>query len=531
MTSAKNVSATFSINTFAINFVSGGNGTLTGTASQTVIYGGSATAVTAVPLPSYHFVNWTGTGSFVTTATNPLTVTNVTAAQTITANFASKLTPTITWANPAAITFGTALGAAQLNATASVPGTFVYNPAAGVVLNAGANQTLSVTFTPTDTTNYSTATASVQVTVNKATATVTLGSLNQIYDGTQQPATAATNPVGLTVTFTYNGSGTAPTNVGSYTVVGTINDTNYQGSASGTLVIAKAAATVTLGSLNQIYDGSPKPATATTNPAGLTVTFTYNGSGTAPTNAGSYTVVGTINDTTYQGSASGTLVIAKAAATVTLGNLNQIYDGSPKPATATTNPAGLTVTFTYNGSGTAPTNAGSYAVVGTINDTNYQGSASGTLVIAKAVATVTLHSLGQTYDGTQQPATATTNPAGLTVTFTYDGSGTAPTNAGSYAVVGTINDTNYQGSASGTLVIAKATPTITWASPSDITYPTPLDSTQLNATASVPGTFVYNPAAGTVLNAGKNQTLSVTFTPTDTTNYNTATASVRINVN
>ena len=113
-----------------------------------------------------------------------------------------------------------------------------------------------------------------------------------------------------------------------------------------------------------------------------------------------------------------------------------------KPATATTTPAGLTVNFTYDGSGTAPTNAGSYTVVGTINNTNYQGSATGTLVIAKAAATVTLGSLSQTYDGTQQSATATTTPAGLTVNFTYDGSGTAPTNAGSYAVVGTIN--NYQ---------------------------------------------------------------------------------------
>ena len=51
-------------------------------------------------------------------------------------------------------------------------------------------------------------------------------------------------------------------------------------------------------------------------------------------------------------------------------------------------------------------------------------------------------------------------------------------------------------------------------------------ATQLDATASVPGTFTYTPAAGTVLNAGKGQTLSVTFTPTDTTDYTTATATV-----
>ena len=72
----------------------------------------------------------------------------------------------------------------------------------------------------------------------------------------------------------------------------------------------------------------------------------------------------------------------------------------------------------------------------------------------------------------------------------------------------------------------KATPTITWATPADITYGTALGATQLNATASVPGTFVYTPAAGTVLNAGAAQTLSVTFTPTDAANYTTATATV-----
>lgn len=65
----------------------------------------------------------------------------------------------------------------------------------------------------------------------------------------------------------------------------------------------------------------------------------------------------------------------------------------------------------------------------------------------------------------------------------------------------------------------KATPTVTWSDPADIVYGTPLSATQLNATASVPGTFVYTPAAGTVLDAGNDQILSVDFFPTDSTNY------------
>ena len=51
-----------------------------------------------------------------------------------------KATPTITWANPADIIYGTALSATQLNATTTVPGTFAYTPAAGAVLSAGAAQ-------------------------------------------------------------------------------------------------------------------------------------------------------------------------------------------------------------------------------------------------------------------------------------------------------------------------------------------------------------------------------------------------------
>jgi hypothetical protein len=41
---------------------------------------------------------------------------------------------------------------------------------------------------------------------------------------------------------------------------------------------------------------------------------------------------------------------------------------------------------------------------------------------------------------------------------------------------------------------------------------------------------VYTPPAGTVLNAAASQTLSVTFTPTDTVNYTSATTTVKINV-
>lgn len=102
-----------------------------------------------------------GTHEFTVTATDTLGNTSSTSVTYVVA----KAVPTLTWSAPAAIPFGTPLGAAELNATASLPGTFVYAPGAGTVLNPGAGQTLSVTFTPSDTANYTNAVATVLITV------------------------------------------------------------------------------------------------------------------------------------------------------------------------------------------------------------------------------------------------------------------------------------------------------------------------------------------------------------------------------
>jgi formylglycine-generating enzyme required for sulfatase activity len=76
----------------------------------------------------------------------------------------------------------------------------------------------------------------------------------------------------------------------------------------------------------------------------------------------------------------------------------------------------------------------------------------------------------------------------------------------------------------------KKDPVITWSDPADIMLGTVLSATQLNATADVPGTFMYTPAAGTKLNAGLNQILKVDFTPTDAATYNAVSKTVKINV-
>jgi hypothetical protein len=89
--------------------------------------------------------------------------------------------------------------------------------------------------------------------------------------------------------------------------------------------------------------------------------------------------------------------------------------------------------------------------------------------------------------------------------------------AGAYTVVAT----NSQGSATSnvaTISVGKATPAVTWAPPAYLAGGVALSATELNASASVPGTFVYTPPAGTVLGAGTHE-LGVTFAPADTDNF------------
>ena len=203
-----------------------------------------------------------------------------------------------------------------------------------------------------------------------------------------------------------------------------------------------APARVDLSSLNQTYDGTARAVIATTTPPALALNLSYNGSSSPPTNAGIYTVIATVSDPVYRGSTTNTLVIGKATALVTLSGLSQSYDGTAKPVMVDTTPSNLWVSVIYDGSVRVPINAGNYTAVGTINNVNYQGSATNTLVIGKATALVTLSGLYQTYDGTAKPVTVNTTPSNVTVTVTYNGSVSIPINAGSYTVVGTVNNAN-----------------------------------------------------------------------------------------
>jgi endo-1,4-beta-xylanase len=152
-------------------------------------------------------------------------------------------------------------------------------------------------------------------------------------------------------------------------------------SAAATLTVDKALAGVVLGNLAAVYDGTPHAASAITDPPGLAVVITYDGSMAPPVGAGRYAVSATIVEADYFGSALGTLTIAKAAAPIAFGGTEQLYDGTPRPVTVTTTPAGLAVAVTYDGVATPPTFPGRYAVAAAVEDANYEGVAQASLTI------------------------------------------------------------------------------------------------------------------------------------------------------
>jgi hypothetical protein len=69
------------------------------------------------------------------------------------------------------------------------------------------------------------------------------------------------------------------------------------------------------------------------------------------------------------------------SATVALDGLAAVYTGNPIEVSVTTDPPGLAVKVTYNGSFELPVDVGSYFVIATVNDPGYVGSAEGTLII------------------------------------------------------------------------------------------------------------------------------------------------------
>ncbi len=193
---------------------------------------------------------------------------------------------------------------------------------AGAIATFKAASTSTLALTGASAVNYTLAGSTVSVTITPKTLTVTAVSSTKTYDGTcAASGTPTYSPpllAGDTATVLSQVFQTPDAGTGNKVIVPNIaiNDGNSGADYSVTLAncmtgtIEKASATVTLGNLVQTYDGSPKAASATTNPGGKPVNFTYEGSSTPPTDIGSYLVLATIVDPNFSGTATGTLTIA-----------------------------------------------------------------------------------------------------------------------------------------------------------------------------------------------------------------------------
>ncbi len=362
---------------------------------------------------------------------------------------------------------------------------------------------------------YAATTVTQSFSVTKVVGSVTLTNLSQTYDGSARSVGSVTSPTGLTVNLTYDGGAAAPTNTGSYTVIGIVSNALYQGGATDTLAVARAFDTITFSHTNQTYDGAAKYVTSNSTHV-QPVAMTYNAAATAPINAGVYSVTGTVSTLNWAGTNSTLLTIDKGPQAITFDNpgpqettnvtVLSASAGSGLPVTfaVVSGPADLSdqSNLTYQTDGTVTISASQ------AGNSNWHGATSvtQTFTVTKAIATVTLTNLNQTYDGSARSVGSVTSPTGLTVNLTYDGGFAAPTNAGSYTVIGIVSDVIYQGGTTGTLEVGRAPQTITFASISDQFWTNRL---ALSATSDSGLSVSFAVASGSaVLAGGTNLTFS-----------------------
>jgi len=406
--------------------------------------------------------------------------------------------PVMTWSTPAPVVYGTALGSNQLDATANVPGTNSYQPGAGTVLDAGTH-TLTVLFSPSDNVDYGLATGTVSLVVARAPMVVSANSASRAFGQTNPAFSGTLTGVvnGDSIHAFYDSPALPASPPGVYPIVPSLVDPLNR--------LANYTVAITNGQLT--VGAAPPPAITNVIP-----TVGPPEGGTTVTLLGSGFEIGAAVFFGAAGSPSVTVSSPYRLTAVT-------PPGTNGPATVRlVNPDGGVVTlagaFRY---GAAP-----MVVTQPTNQTVMVGG--GAMFTASVTGTPPLSYQWQF--------------AGMNLS---DGLGTwgawTPflsmtnlllTNAGNYRLV-VSNAYGWAASAVAQLNVVRYTPVVTWPAPAGITYGTVLNSNQLNASSSTPGTIAYVPSAGTVLDAGSRAVLAI-FTPADPVHYDSVTSSVALAV-
>ncbi len=374
---------------------------------------------------------------------------------------------TVRWPKPDPIVYGTALGGDQLNATALVSGTFVYTPSAGYVLSAGAHS-MWVTFTPAQAADGPVVQTEIPILVLKATPSITWREPALMLSGSALGENELNASASVPGTFEYSPAAGEVLAEGRHTLTVTFapnDDRNY--------TVAEAAVEITVVSATpEITWLMPDAITYGVRLSGIQLNAKVNAPGTLTYNPG-----------------SGALLAAGEHT--------------------------LSVTYTPEAS------------------TKYLPTSSAVLLtVAKMTPSVTWSAPERIRHGTALNRVQLNATATVPGTFTYTprrGEVLPPgmhTLSAIFAPADTFNYTVVE--ATVDLEVSEISPTmITWPKPAPIPYGTQLSADQLNAVASVPGTFVYSPAAGCVLAPG-TYTLTVSFTPEDTEWFEEAQASVTL---
>lgn len=405
---------------------------------------------------------------------------------------APKLIPEITWSDPAGIGFGTVLGAAQLNATANVPGTFAYTPEAATKLNAGA-ASLSVTFTPSDSENYQTVTKTVTLIIAKAPLTIRaenkfkregdpMPALTVVYSGFVNPDTAAVLDVPVTLSTTAN----ATSLLGNYPItVSGASDANYAIThVNGNLTITtRLLPTITWPNPTAITYGTALTAAQLNATADVAGSFSYSPSLGTVLSAGqgrSLSATFLPNDTLNFEPITVTagLDVLKAPLRIRAEDKSKVYGAAMPALTAIYSgfvngdtAASLDTAVSFTTTATASSNAGTYQITsGGASDANYSITFEpGTLTVTKAALTIHADSKSKVYGAGLPEFTATYNgfvnqdtTASLDSAVSLITSATASSNVGSYPITASgAADANYTISFEpGTLTVSKAPLTI-----------------------------------------------------------------------
>lgn len=461
-----------------------------------------------------------------------------------------KVTPKVTSApTTKESTYGKTLRAISLNGgTASVDGTFVWNTP-NEIPNVGTTS-YSVTFTPTDNTNYLPVVIQVPVTIKKATPTIsqmpTFGNLT--YGNTLNSLALTDGTASVDGAFQWkNGTKVPETGTSEETIIFTPTDTSHYETVEKTVSVKTVKNTPIILTFPQaapiIYGSKVSESTLSGGRANVEGTFEWQ-NGNEMLDAGSYakTVVFTPTDTknyevitkdiTLLVNQATPVIVAPTAPTKAYGvRLNEIplEDGS-------SNVAGV---FSWNTTDTIPdVGTTDYEAVFTPTDTkNYKSvtcSVSVNIKKATPVITKTPSFEDLVYGKSLGTLSLTNGTASVEGTFSWEDTTKSPeTGSSEEVILFTPNDTDHYEIVRKTVTVKtiKNTPTIvSLPQASEITYgDTVSQSTLSGGSASTEGEFAWKNGTD-VLDAG-TYTREITFTPNDTKNYETITANVSLKVN